>query len=142
MNALRLVAIVALFLTLTGVASGCGGGDGKTVTAADLERCLKDDDVLATLGSEELDYVAEAAGDGGIYVNYGDPIPDAPNGNRANVAVERSGSDAKRTEAAYKVFAKAFSSSTEDVLMRKGNVVVLWDKTPTDDERSTIEDCL
>jgi hypothetical protein len=40
------------------------------------------------------------------------------------------------------VFAEGFGTSTEDVLERRGNTVILWDKTPSDEERETVDRCL
>ena len=83
---------------------------------------------------DDLDYVAQDAGEGALVAEI-DP-------NSVTIVFERSEGDARRTQAAYEIFAGAFDTSTEDILHRSGNAVVVWDKTPSDDEAAQISDCL
>ena len=53
------------------------------------------------------------------------------------LAFERNGSDAEDTMDAYRVF-----DGDDGKLERKGNVVIAWDKTPSEGERGQVHDCL
>ena len=58
------------------------------------------------------------------------------------VIFERSESDARRTEEAYRLFAEGFGTTVQDILERRGSVVVYWDKTPNEDEQARLDGCL
>jgi hypothetical protein len=122
-----------LTLLLAGVVAGCGGG-GTSYSLEDTVSCLRTDGVQVSTDDDDLDYVAQDAGEGALYAEM-EP-------NSVTVVFERTAGDAKNTEAAYKLFAGAFDTSVEDTLQRHGNAVVLWDKTPTEDEATQVEDCL
>jgi hypothetical protein len=74
-----------------------------------------------------LDFIAEDAGDGALEAEIGR--------NTVTVVVERNGNDAEDTLNAYESFG-------DGVHERHGNVVLVWSKTPTDDEREAVESCL
>jgi hypothetical protein len=61
-------------------------------------------------------------------------------GARLNIAFEPSGKKAMKTEAHYKVVAG--HAPTSRTVARDGNVVLVWDRPPTDRERSAVEHCL
>jgi hypothetical protein len=118
------------------IVGGCGGGGEEAhVTAREFANCIGDQSVLTwSRNEDDLDLIAADAGDGGIYVDFGE--------NTANVAVERTNSDADRTEEAYKTFGKAFETNLSDLLHRRGNVVWVYDKSPTESETSAVETCI
>jgi hypothetical protein len=131
---LTIVATAALL-------AGCGGGSDEPTTARDIAACLKRERpprqtawVEVKVGSEDLDAVAADAGDAGILVEW-----IYRGGNTANIAVERSDADAENTERAYELFAEGFGTNTEALLHRRGNVVVLYDKSPDADESGLID---
>jgi hypothetical protein len=128
------VASIALGVAVLALA-GCGGGDGSNVTASDLAACLRDQAGIESVSTAEddLDAIAADAGDGGVYVEW-------PR-NSANIAVERSSSDADNAEKGYEFFLDAFGTHADNLLDKSGNVVVLYDKDPTDQERGAVEDC-
>jgi predicted small lipoprotein YifL len=130
MRALATVAVLA------GVAlAGCGGdgGDSEPPTAREVASCVRDGGAEATTDRDDLDAVASAAGVGGVDVEW-------PR-NSATVVIERTDSDAENTERTYELFAEGFETDLGDTLRRDGTVVVLYDKSPTDDEAALIEDC-
>jgi hypothetical protein len=43
---------------------------------------------------------------------------------------------------AYRAFAEGFDVPVDDILKREGNAVLMWDATPTDEQASSVEDCL
>lgn len=95
--------------------------------------CLRGYSAVET-NQGELDYVAQDAGAGALKAEF--------DGNGVTISFERSESDAKRTQRAYEAFAGAFDTSTEDVLERRANAVLAWDKSPTDDEKTRVIECL
>jgi hypothetical protein len=95
---------------------------------------MQDNGYSPNTNQDDLDYVAQDAGEGAFETDIGS--------NSVTVVFERSDGDAKRTEAAYKVFGAAFDTPVEDILHRAGSVVVVWDKTPSDSEEQQLADCL
>ena len=57
------------------------------------------------------------------------------------LAFERNGSDATETEAAYRRFIDAYTGAGRK-LERRGNVAILWCKTPQDEEAALPKKCL
>lgn len=135
-------SMIAVVATAAAVTMTACGSSTNTATSedgfADLYVCVSDAAELAGFSAsdsrDDQDLVAENAGVGAINVT-GD-------NQGIQVVVERNEDDAKRTVEQYRVFAGALSGSVDDLLQRHGNVVVLYDKTPTDDERTIVEDCL
>jgi hypothetical protein len=123
----------ALLLAAT-VLAGCGGGDEAMYSVRPTVTCLVQLGAPVTQDEAELYDVAEGAGEGGFMVRF--------ERNGVAVGVERTAEDAKRSENAYRMSAEFFESDPGDLLERHGNVVILWEKTPTEDERRIVEDCL
>ena len=117
-----------------GLRGGGNGGGGDYAFAASRDYVEQSEAKEVITNRDELDYVAEDAGEGAFAITT--------ETNRATVLFERTENDARRTEEAYRLFLEAFASEIDDLLSRDGNVVVLWDKTPTDEERELLEDCL
>lgn len=124
--------IAVLTVALLVGATACGGGD-ENYSAEATGDCLAEDVVVKT-SEEELDYVAAEAGEGALEAELDE--------NTVTIAFERTSSDAEDTEASYRVFIDAFGGSSDGKLERKGNAVLLWEKTPTDAERKFVDDCL
>jgi hypothetical protein len=126
--------IASLSLATLGVAlGGCGGG-GASYALDDTVSCLQGNGISVSTDEDDLDFVAQDAGEGALEAEIGE--------NTVTVAFERSENDAKRTEAAYKIFAGALDTPVEDILNRRGNAVVAWENTPSDFESSQLDDCL
>lgn len=125
--AVILAALVIVLLV------GCGGG-GASYSLDSTASCLEGKGATVSTDDDDLDYVAQDAGEGALDAEV--------RGNEVTIVFERSGGDAERTEAAYKVFAGAFDTSVEDILERRGNVVIVWDKTPDEGESGVVDECL
>lgn len=112
-------------------ASGCGSETllDRDATAA----CLRSAYTVSTK-PDDLDYLAMDARDGALTAHVGDTA--------VTIAFERTVSDAKRTEGAYRVFAATLGSSVDDILSRQANAVILWDAAPTDAQRENVVGCL
>lgn len=133
--------VVATATVLAALAmQACGGGERSTVAFADVKPCLKQAGEAAgfdaTTDPDELDVVAADAGDGAMTLDS--------DKQGISVIVERSEGDAENTANAMKTMAKAlfevsFDDETLDV---RGNVVISYDKTPTDDEKALVDDCV
>lgn len=112
---------------------GGGGGDGTFGRDASAT-CLRDAGADVSTAKADLDFVAETASAGGIHATV--------DGGTVTIAFGRTDNDAERLEAAYKAFGEGFDVPVDDILKREGNVVVMWDATPTDKQASTVEGCL
>ena len=115
--ALALVAVV-----------GCGSG-GDTHAFQAVHDCLKakpPSGFTFTTGRENVDLIAAQAGQGAVQLNAA--------GQEIAVVVERSSKDAGNTKRNY----EAFGTTVE----QRGNVVVSYAKTPTDEEKNAVDACL
>jgi hypothetical protein len=125
--------LLAVALALAAL-SACGdSGGSEPPTAREVASCLRDGGAKATTDRDDLDLVAAEAGVGGVLVEW--------ERNSANVAIERSEGDAENSERAYEVFVEGFGANADELLRRDGSVVVLYDKSPTEEEASLVEDC-
>ena len=92
--------------------------------------CLGENGSIVSTDSKDLDYIAQDAAGGAI--------DGAVDRRDYTLVFERTANDAKRTLAAYKVFASASDTvfgaeaPIDDLLSRESNVVVVWDDEPTD----------
>lgn len=126
---------LAMLFALCVIAAGCGkGGSSSSHSLAATKSCLEDANVSVSTSTDDLDYVAQAAGEGAFLAHVGSAD--------ATVAFERSANDAKRTKAAYEAFAEGTGVPTDDILFQEGNAVVLWSRTPEGSERETLKACL
>jgi hypothetical protein len=121
-------------MTLTAViVGGCGGG-GKTYALDPTASCLRANGVIVTTDEEDFDNLAQDAAEGAMEAGFSE--------NSATIAFERSDNDAKRLRAAYAIFAGAFDTPADDILFQEGNAVIVWSKTPTEDESGQVDECL
>jgi hypothetical protein len=107
--------------------AACGGGGGGSYSLDATKSCLEGKNLSASSSQDDLDVLAAQAGEGGLYVEFSET-------QNANVAFERGETDAKNTEAAYKVFVEGFGGEVGDTIKRKGNVVIAWNKEPSEDD--------
>ena len=112
-------------VAFTFLAAGCGGGEAAYSPFATRDCINTHSGMTITKEKADLDYLAMEASDA-----YGVAV----GGNFATVAFNRTPGDAKRMQGAYKVFGTAFDSPVDDILSTKGNVIVLWENTPTDEQ--------
>lgn len=122
--AVRVVVAMTSALAL----AGCGGT--STYDMADVRSCIDDESSIRPAE----DTVAQNASGGAFETEL--------HGNRLTLAFGRTDTDAKRMYSAYRTLANAFNQPINDILERKGNLVTLWQDTPNDTERASLERCL
>jgi hypothetical protein len=125
---------VVASLGILALAAGCGGGGSSTKSVDEVSSCLRDSGAQVSTSQDDLDYVAQDATLGALKADIG--------ATSVTVTFDRTEGDAKRTEAAYKIFAGALDVPIDDVLARQGATVVIWDDAPSDDEASQLGSCL
>lgn len=124
----RAFTLLVLSLALVGC-GGSGPGGSSDVTPQAARTCLEEAGAEASTDDDDLDYVAMDAGVGAVYSDFGR--------NAATVVFERSESDAGQTAEAYRLF-----GATDEQLEERGSVLILWSKTPTDEESAAVDGCL
>ena len=124
----------AAVLVLAFVAASCGGGGEREYGRDRTMFCLRDAGAQTSFEDEDLDYIAQEAGRGALRARLAD--------QEVTISFERSSSDAERTAAAYRTFLETGGATAADVLERRGNAVVVWEKTPSDAEQRAVDDCL
>ena len=129
---IRRAGSIVVLLVGTLIASGCRESEPPNPQA--LSQCLQKAQVDVSTNREDMDLVAEGAGVGAVVADW--------KKNRANIVIERSESDAERTEARYRPFFEAFGGNPDETVKRKGATVVAYDKVPTETETETVSDCL
>jgi hypothetical protein len=137
--------VVALAVPLL---AACGG-EASSYSLGSTFSCLNAHADSVTYHLDDTDYfvfddLARKAGGGALYADLGR--------NSVVVVFERSESDAKRTEAAYRegghplrlaAGADGATLDTNEVLRRSGNAVLLWTRRPPDDTEAVVVDsCL
>jgi hypothetical protein len=123
----RALVLCAVLLAL--VAAGCGGT--KSYDADKTRACLAKQQGVAV--SEKVDFVASTALGGAFRVR----LP----GNSVTLAFADDRKEAQRLVRAYQRVAGKNIGLT-DVLRPNRNVIVLWEKHPSDAALETIQDCL
>lgn len=132
---MRSATPLLIIVGLLAVQPACGGGVSEPAAAKDASAsCLDDAGAEVETRESELDYIAEDAGEGAFRVVLGE--------REATVVFERTEKDARRTEQAYELFTKALGGPSDDILERRGTVVISWDKTPTADDQEIVRGCL
>jgi hypothetical protein len=123
--------------------AGCGGGGDKTgaggdetgvggdetFTRAETETCLTN--AGATIQPDVETFV-----EAGI-ASISAELPE----NAVSINLERSETDAKNVVRAWENVAEGLDVDTEDLIRRLGTVVIVWDKSPTSEERAAVEGC-
>jgi hypothetical protein len=127
------IGLLALAVALSLAAAGCGGGTTHYFKAVFADCVSGSTSYTVDTNPSNQDFVAQSAGEGGATVTM--------NGNqRATLYFERTATDADRT--AHSLTLNALSGNVKDLMSRKGNVVIVFDKSPTSTEKSTIVNCL
>lgn len=129
-NAIICIGAAGLILAVWFV--GFRGGDDDSSSGTAIFACLEQHyEGRVSDEPDDLDYVAQDAGDKGIHVDF--------ERNSLNIAVERSESDAEQTLKAYRLF---LTDASSDQLSREGTVVMAYDKTPRADELEPVMSCV
>ena len=127
--------LAALF-ALGALVAGCGGsGDDepKAYVLAPTKRCLLAEDSVK-VDAKNVDFVATTALGGAMRVRVSAT-------NFAVLAFGDSEAEAQRIEEAYREFAGR-SIPIDDVLVRKKNLVLVWNAPPTAEETNALFGCL
>lgn len=119
---------LAITLLLLAAVAGCGGGKSSLFDAIETQACLERNGVR--VDRADADYIALDAVNGGYLVTVGQ--------TKVNVSFYRNSSDAHDHLRPY----EAFGGSQGPKLYTKGNALLAWDDTPTDDEKTTVDGCL
>ena len=123
-----LVAILAAAL----VVGGCGGEDEPELYRLGATKaCLEQANI--PVRTRNLDFVAANALGGGLHAKFA--------GNHVTLAFGASEEGARAIERAYRRFAGK-TIVVEEVLMREGNVVMVWGGGPSQAQLSAITGCL
>jgi hypothetical protein len=137
-------AVVLGALLGAALQSGCGGSS-PLYSLGPTFKCLDDAGIPVTHHLDDTDYfvfdpIARAAGGGALHASIGL--------GSVVVAFERSEGDAKRTEEEYRASQPSIPaaanppSDLDDVLKRRRNAVVIWQREGTDKAAERIEECL
>lgn len=131
---MRLV-LTGTCVSLLLLAAGCGGGDSTSYSSARVRDCVDDTaGIEVTAERQDLDAVMEDAEAGAFKVTV--------DGEDVSLAFSETEGDARRMAATLEVFATAFNAPVDDILERRGNLVILWENTPTDEQRDALGGCL
>jgi hypothetical protein len=125
----RLLLLGAVLVAATLVVAGCGGT--KTYDADKTRACLADQQGVQV--RNKVDFVASTALGGAFNVK----LP----GNQVTLAFADDREEAQRLVRGYQQAAGKNIGLT-DVLRPTHNVVILWEKHPSDAAVQTIQDCL
>jgi hypothetical protein len=117
-----------LAMVVATTVAGCGGEEWAA-TPQSARACLETAGARASTDADDLDYIAQDAGVGAVYADFGR--------QSATVVFERSEADIEQTEGSYKLF-----GVTDGYLDKHGSIMVVWDRPPKDEERTTVEACL
>ena len=141
---------LVLAATVSAVAGGCAG-DGSTASLSDAVACLKDEDVTLLHTTQFAPGTPPRArwtpdfppnlqrenGDDGVGAFEADL-----GSNTVTVGFEKSDDAADLAEATMYAERTGFIPRTDLVLFRDGNVVIFWEKIPSDADNQQLEDCL
>jgi hypothetical protein len=117
------------------LAAGCGGG-GATYSLDATLACLENRGLPVSTDEADLYDVARDAEKGALWAR----LPQ----NSVTIAFAGSDDEAKRTERAFKARAAAFptASSVDELVQRRGTVVLLWEKLPNVVASASVDECL
>jgi hypothetical protein len=121
--------ILGAVLAATPVLAGCGGT--KSYDAEKTRACLADQSGVQV--RNKVDFVASTALGGAFNVK----LP----GNQVTLSFAEDRKEAQRIVRAYERF-RGKNIGLTDVLRPNHNVILLWEKHPSDAAVQTIQDCL
>ncbi|HEY2073981.1 MAG TPA: hypothetical protein VGG88_10445 [Gaiellaceae bacterium] len=130
----RIPPLVALVLVL--VLAACGGSSSKPYTAAATKACLSQKGFTGVTSSQaKIGFIAAFAPNGGLQAR-------SKSGNVLTIAFADSDSVAS-TESAFKRNAPAsLRPHISDIMSAKGNAVLVWTVSPSQQELSDAQNCL
>jgi len=125
---------------LVALASGCGGGGGSGKVYAEKATfsCLTTKQASGGVGElsdtgDNWDYIQNDATGGWISGKI--------NGNDFAMSFGKADEEGRAIEQSYRAIAGGFG--VEDAaIVRRDNVVISWTVAPSDESKSTVEDCL
>ncbi len=123
---------IALLLSTAILVAGCGGSEPVSYTLQGSRACLSQVGPI-TPKAEMNDLAFDAREAVGVAVG---------DSNSVELGFEGTANDAKRNAARLKLVGEAIGGPVDDVLMREGNVVILWENTPSDADLASVKDCL
>ena len=114
------------------LAGGCGGEDEPELYRLGATKaCLEQANI--PVRTRNLDFVAANALGGGLHATF--------TGNHVTLAFGASEAGARGIERAYRRFAGK-TIVVDEVLMREGNVVMVWGGGPSQAQLSAVTSCL
>jgi len=128
---MRRAACIAVLTGAVVVLAGCGGGQSSYTLSA-TKACLVQRG--AAVGGK-LDFVAQTATGGALFVTLGD--------NSVTVAFGQTLNGGIQIQDAYERFAfKNVRAGLPDILRRYNNAVTLWHEHPLDSDLALVVGCL
>jgi hypothetical protein len=129
------VYVCALALLLA--AAGCGSGSQKPYTATATAPCLRAKGFKnVTTNPDKVGFVAGFAENGGLRAT-------SKGGNALTIAFAGDSSGVPGTEKAFKQHASGvYKRHIADVMSSKGNAVLVWTVTPSQNQLDTAVGCL
>jgi len=130
----RLPPLAAFLLVL--VLAACGSGSTKPYTATASQACFTQQGFThVTTNADKVGFIAAFAPDGGLQAK-------SKTGNVLTIAFADPGGVAS-TEKAFRRNAPAsLRPHMSDIMVAKGNAVLVWTVSPTQTELSAAEGCL
>jgi hypothetical protein len=124
-------------LVVVVVLAGCGGGSSAPYTAKASTACLvKKGFTGVTTDPGKIGFIAAFAANGGLQAR-------SPVGNELTIAFVQSSDATAGTERAYRKAAPAsLRPHMSDIMESKGNAVLVWTVSPSQQELSDAESCL
>jgi len=131
----RFPVLVAAVVVL--VLAACGGSSSKPYTAAGTKACLvKQGFTGVTTAAEKIGFIAAFAANGGIQGR-------SPGGNVLTIAFADGPTSVPGIEKQYRRAAPPrLRPHMGDIMESKGNAVLVWTVSPTQQELSDAEGCL
>lgn len=129
--------LVVAGVAVGAVAAGCGAGQGKPYTARATAPCLKKSGFTGvTMDPGKVGFIAGFADNGGLKAT-------ARDGNVVTIAFTADASSVGDTERAFRNHAQGiYKRRIRDVMETQGNAVLVWTKTPGQNQLSTTLACL
>jgi hypothetical protein len=131
----RLPPLAALLVVM--VLAACGGGSSSPYTAKATAPCLgKHGFTGVTTAAAKIGFIAAFAANGGLQAR-------SPAGNVLTIAFADSADSTPGIQREYRKAAPpSLRSHMSDIMSAKGNAVLVWTVSPSQDELSLAESCL
>ena len=129
----RLVAALVAVIAAAVLLAGCGGSAATVYTLAATKGCLEQAGATIVAVDKKIDVVAESALGGSLGARIGP--------NRVTIAFGRSDAEGSLLAGAYEKYGSR-DVPIDQVLQRKGNVVLLWAGPPSPQDADAVRTCL